>query len=219
LKWTLQPCILLERQRAGHAPQKLYLNLKISQVGSQLVWRLVVNNGKAEAAGAFEIERAVVDENTFLGPPLGDSKSDAEDAFFRFARVNVAGAEENLKAFAEIESFDAVLIQFEWFIVDGTDEILPGLHYGVENGTGAGKFLGLREHESGEFFTSELARAIEEGAVEIFVDGDLPGVERGESEIVAVLEFFVIDVEDFAGGFAGIAIPAVGENDAADVPE
>ena len=52
--------------------RKLYLNLQTSQVGSQLVWRLIVNNRKAEAAGALEIERAIVNENTLFGLSLGD---------------------------------------------------------------------------------------------------------------------------------------------------
>jgi len=90
--------------------QKLYLNLEISQVGSQLLWGLIVNNGKAEAAWAFEVEGTIVNENAFFGLALGDGEGDFEDACFRFARVNVAGAEENLEASAKVESFNAELI-------------------------------------------------------------------------------------------------------------
>jgi hypothetical protein len=69
-----------------------------------------VNHGKTEAARAVEIERAIVDENTFFGPALSNSKGDFEDALFRFARVHVAGTEENLEASAKVEGFDAILI-------------------------------------------------------------------------------------------------------------
>ncbi len=41
----------------------------------------------------------------------------------------------------------------------------------------------------------------------------------GKAQVVAVLEFFPIDVECFASGFARVAIPAVGEDDTADIPE
>ena len=34
-----------------------------------------------------------------------------------------------------------------------------------------------------------------------------------------VLEFFPVDIECFAGGFAGAAIPAVAKDNAADIPE
>ncbi len=77
----------------------------------------------------------------------------------------------------------------------------------------------MGEHEGGEFFAREFSGAIEEGAVEIFVNGDLAGVEGWKAKIVAILEFFPIDIECFAGGFAGVAIPAVGQDDAADVSE
>jgi hypothetical protein len=81
-------------------PQKLYLNLEISQVGSQLLWRLIVNDGEAKTARAFEIEGPVVDEDAFFGLALSDGERDTENAFFWFAGVDVAGAEENLKTFA-----------------------------------------------------------------------------------------------------------------------
>jgi len=53
---------------------KLYLNLKVSQVASQLLRRLVVNNGQSEAARAFQIEWAIVDERAFFGLALRDSQ-------------------------------------------------------------------------------------------------------------------------------------------------
>ena len=69
-----------------------------------------MNNGKAEATWAFEVEGTIVNENAFFGLALGDGEGDSEDACFRLARVNVAGAEENLEASAKVEGFDAILI-------------------------------------------------------------------------------------------------------------
>ena len=100
-----------------------------------------MNDGKTEAAWAFKIERAVVNEDAVFWGALSDGQGDAEDAFFRLARVDVTGAEENLEALAEVEGFDAVLIEFERFVVDGADEIFAGVRAGIENGAAARKFL------------------------------------------------------------------------------
>ncbi len=107
----MKPCPLLQFEDK-FPPAKLYLNLKISQVGPQPLRRLIVNDEKTQAAWAFKIERAIVDENAFCRLTLSDGKRDSEDAFFRFARVDVTGAEENLEALAEVKSFDAILIEF-----------------------------------------------------------------------------------------------------------
>src|SRR5438876_10491659 len=149
------------RKLAGQVLEKLYLNLKISQVGSQLVWRLIVNDGKTEASRAFEIEGAIINENAFFGCPLSDGKRDAENAFFGFARMDVTGTEKNLKTLAEVEGFDAVLIQFKRLVVDRSDEITARLRAGIENGSGAGKFPGLCKHEGREFLAGKFSRTIE----------------------------------------------------------
>src|SRR5580692_9015329 len=118
-----------------------------------------------------------------------------------------------------MKGFDAVLVQFERLVVNGADEIAAGIGKLVQNGARFRVFLGLSEHESSEFLAGEGARTIEQGAVEIFVEGDETGVERGERKIVAVLKFFPIQVESCRGLFSRGAIPSVGKNDATDVPE
>ncbi len=64
------------------------------------------------------------------------------------------------------------------------------------------EFDGLGVHEFHEFFAGEILRAVEEDAVEIFVEGDQSGVERWEAKVVAVLEFFPVQVKDLGGFFA-----------------
>src|SRR5215475_1032343 len=103
--------------------KELYLNLQIAKVSPELVRRSVVNDGQAETLWGFEVEGAVIDENTFFGLTLRDSEGYTEDAFFGLARVDIAGTEEDLKAPAKIESFDAVLIQLERLVVDSADKI------------------------------------------------------------------------------------------------
>jgi len=184
-----------------------------------LVRRLIVNDGKTEASRTFEIEEAIINENAFFGCPLSDGKRDAENAFFGLARMDVTGTEKNLKTLAKVEGFDAVLIQLKRLVVDRSDEVAAGLHAGLEDGAGSGIFPGLCKHEGGEFLAGKFSRPVEERSIEIFVDGNLSGIEGREAEIVAVLKVLPIKIEGVGGFLTGSAIPAVGENHAADIPE
>jgi len=65
--------------------------------------------------------------------------------------------------------------------------------------------------KAGEFFAGKFSGAVEKGAVEIFVQRDLARVECGKLRSWRSLKFFVVEIECVAGGFAGVAIPAVGE--------
>src|SRR5438874_2204150 len=132
--------------------------------------------------------------------------------------MEVAGAEKNLEAAAEVKGFDAVLIEFERLVVDGADEVAAGGNALIEDRTNRRKFLGLGEHERGELFAGKFARTIEESAIEIIVEGEMSRVEGRERKLVAVLEIFPIEMKGFAGLFAGTAIPAIGENDSTDIP-
>ena len=64
---------------------------------------LVVDGVHSETPRAFQIERAVVDEETLFGRALRDVEGGAKDQFFRFARSNVAGAEEDKKVPSQME--------------------------------------------------------------------------------------------------------------------
>ena len=184
-----------------------------------MLWVLIVNGIHAQATRALEVQRAVVNEDAFFWLTLSDFESDAENVFFRLAGADVARAEKDEKFFAQMESFDAVFVEFERLVVDSTDEIFLSLRQGTENSAGAGIFLGLGEHEGGELFASEGASAVEERAVEIFVERDEAGVEGREGEVVAVFEFFPVNVESAGAFTARVAVPTVGEDDSADVPE
>src|SRR5215472_8784010 len=102
--------------------------------------------------------------------------------------MDVAGAEKHEEISTQVEGFDAVLIQFERLVVDGAYEILFRARKFVEHCPGVGVFLGLREHEGGEFFARKWARTIKKRTVKVFVEGDLPGIKRRKGEIVAIVE-------------------------------
>src|SRR4030095_3276091 len=153
--------------------KELYLNLQIVQVGAQLIGRPVVDDGHAETARSFQVERPVINEDTLFGLALRDGESHTENVFRGLAGMDVAGTEEDLKASPKIERFDAILVQLERLVVDGADEVAIGGGALVENCAACGKLLGLSEHESGELFAREFARAVEKCAVEIFVERKL----------------------------------------------
>src|SRR5882724_9197731 len=80
----------------------------------------------SQTPGAFQIQRAVVDEKTLFGRALRDLEGQAKDQFFRFARWNVTGTEENQKISSKMERLNSVLIELQRLIIDGPDEYLPG---------------------------------------------------------------------------------------------
>src|SRR5260370_1428038 len=198
---------------------KLYINAILSKLRTQLLGVLVMNGVHPKAPRAFQVQGPVINEKTLLRLALGDFQSHAKDQLFGLAGSNVTGAEENEKVPSKVEGLDAVLVELQRFVIDGTDKIIPGASDLIENGARLRKFLGLREHESGEFLAREAARAIEQCPVEIFVQGDLPGIEGREREIVAILKFFPIQVKSDCGFFARSAVPTICQDDAADVPE
>src|SRR5215472_8246317 len=109
--------------------------------------------------------------------------------------MQVAGAEKDQEVSSQVKSFDTVLVEFERLVVDCADKVFLGGCYFIQNRPRVRILLGLRKHEGRKFLPRERARAVEQGTVEIFVQGDLSGVERREREVVAVLEFFPIEAK------------------------
>ena len=173
----------------------------------------------SQTPGAFQIQRAVVDEKTLFGRALRDLEGQAKDQFFRFARSNVTGTEENQKISSKMERLNSVLIELQRLIIDGPDEILPGGSDLIENRASFRILFRLGEHERGELLAREGARAIEQGSVQIFVEGDEAGIERGEGKFVAVAKFLPVQMEGIRGFFSRHVIPAIGQDDASDVPK
>src|ERR1700741_983994 len=173
----------------------------------------------AETPGIFEVEGAVVDEHGSFGRTLGEFECDAIDGLFRLAGIEVTGAEEGLEILAQAESLDAVIVEFTGLVIDGSNEVFAGAGNGGEDGAGLGVFPGLSKHKSGELFAGERPGPVEESAIEILVEGDLSGVEGGEGEVVALAKFFPVQAKVRRIGQDLLVIPAIGEDDAANIPE
>src|SRR6266481_4211711 len=161
----------------------------------------MVDHVKPKTAGTFKIEWPVVDKNALLRRALRDLEGDAEDGLFRLARTDIARAEEDEKIPAQVEGFDAVLVELEGLVVDRADEIFAGASGVGEDRSGFRIFFRLGEHEGCELLTREGARAVKEGALEIFIQRDVAGIERGKGQVMTVLKFFVVEVES-SGGLA-----------------
>ena len=178
-----------------------------------------MNRSETELAWAFEIQRAVVNEDAFLGDAPGDFERDFENRRFGLARVNIAGAEKHEKVAVEFKGFDAVFVQFERLVVDGADKIFFGIRNRVQHFARARKRLGLRIHEGNEFFARKRTWAIEKRPVEILLHRNLARVKSRKRKVVAIGELFPIEMKRFRRDFAGFMVPAVRQNNSADVPE
>src|SRR5262245_33491567 len=70
----------------------LYLNPVLAKLRAQLLRALVVNRVHAELSGTFQIQRAVIDEETLFRRPLRNFQRDAKNRFLGFARTHVTRA-------------------------------------------------------------------------------------------------------------------------------
>src|SRR5262249_41401908 len=113
----------LNRPGTSKTQGELYLNTELSQVGLQLLRVLKMNGLQTKLAGTFQVQGAVVNEDTFFRDALGDFERDFENRGLRLARMDVTGAEKHQKIASQFESFDAVFVEFEGLIVDGADEV------------------------------------------------------------------------------------------------
>src|SRR5579863_5535675 len=190
---------------------KLYLNAMLSKLGTQLVRILMVNDVEPQTSRTFQIERPVVDEDALLRWALCDLQSNPKDGFLGLARTNVTRAEEDGEIAAEMKRFDAVLVQLEGLVIDGADEVFAAAYCIRQDRARIRIFFGLRKHEGREFFARKRTRAVKKRAVEILIQRDVAGIESGERQIVAVLKFFVVEMESFGCLFARATIPSVGQ--------
>jgi hypothetical protein len=179
----------------------------------------MMNYAHAQAAGIFQIHGAVINEDAFFRRFLGYFQGHTKNGFFRFSRMDVAGTEKDLKVATKTELGDAVVVQFQRFVVNSCDKVLAGARGFRKDSASFRIFPGLRQHERDELCTAEGMRAVEESAIEILVESDLPRVEGGESEIVTVLEILPIELESFRSAPARFVLSTIGEDHAANIPK
>src|SRR5271165_1667463 len=172
-----------------------------------------------QATRIFQIHGPVIYEDALFSRPLRYGQSDAKDGFFRFAGVEITGAEKSGEVAAKVEGFDAVVVQLQRLVIDRSDKILAGARGSGQDRASFRVFPGLGKHEGRELFAGERMRTVEKGAVKILVKGDLPGVESGKSQVVAILKVLPIQLKSVGRLAPRFAIPAIGKNDATDIPK
>jgi len=104
----------------------------------------MVNHVHAQPARVLQVQGAVVNEHAFFGRPLGDFQSDTEYGFFRFAAVQVTGAEKGGEVLSQVECLDAVIVKFQRFVVNGGYEVLARARGCRKDSAGLGILPGLR---------------------------------------------------------------------------
>ena len=170
---------------------------------------LEVNGLHAEKLGALDVQFSVVNEDTFIGRGLSDLECATIDLAPRLAQAEITRAEEILEVVAQVKSFDAVEIQLTRFVVErGHPEAArPG--QGGEDGEGLRLHLRLAEHELAEVFAREVAAAVEDHPVEIFVEGETAFFKFAVNKLVPLIEFLFREGVLLDGPFSGFGAPGV----------
>src|ERR1700719_1108445 len=105
----------------------------LSKLRTQLLRILMVNRVHSLAPRAFEVERPVIDKKTLLRLALCDFERHAKNHFLGLPGSKVTRAEENEKIFAQVEGFNAVLVELQGLVIDGADEVFPRTRYLINN--------------------------------------------------------------------------------------
>lgn len=179
----------------------------------------VLDGADAEAARDLDEHFAVLEVEDVTGGDLRDVERGAVDVGVGFAEVDVAGRDEEVDKTVELEFADAVGVKFAAFVADDGD-LEPMLGFeGADVLDHVGQGLRLREHELAEIGDGEVALAVEDDALEIFLERELAFLIRIEGEVMTLRGLFGVEAEVLHCAGAGGAVPAVGEEDAADVDE
>src|SRR5260221_4050631 len=180
---------------------------------------LVMDHVHLQSPRALQIQRAVVNEHAFLRRTLRYFQRDAEDFLFRLPCVQVTGAEKNLKILAQAKRLDSIVVQFQRLIINGCDEILLDTRDIAKQLPRLGILLRLSKHERGIFLAGKRPGPVKQGSVQILIQSDLSHIERGKRQVVPLAELFQVQLKGLGGFHPGIVVPAVRQNNPADVPK
>src|ERR1700730_9509866 len=197
----------------------LYLNVVLLQITPQLLRVLIVDHVHSQPPRALQIQRPVIDKHALFGQPVRHFQRHTKDQLLWLARTNVTRAEENQEISAQIKRLDAVLVELQRLVIDCADKIFLGARHNIQNRARFPILLRLREHECRELFSRKRARTVKQRPVQILVQRDVPGIKGGKRQFVAVLKLFPIQIKNGSRLTARPAIPAVGEDDASNVPK
>src|ERR1700730_4473568 len=95
-----------------YAPQLRLCNIHATcrQIPSQLRRVLEMNRAHAQLPRTFQIQLPVVNEQTFVGLPLGHFERQLVDPLFRLSDAQIAGTEKSLELAPQIELMDSAFV-------------------------------------------------------------------------------------------------------------
>src|SRR3984957_12632753 len=198
---------------------RLYLNPKSFQFGSGLCGILVMNHVHPQSPRVLQIQLAVVNESALLRRPLRYLQRDPVDLLLRFSRVQITGAEKDLKVLAQAKRFNSIVIQLSRLIINGCYKIFFDTCHFPQQLPRFRILLRLGEHEGRKFLAGKSPRPVKQRSVQILVEGNLPGIECGEREVMPLSELLPVQLKGLYGFRPGIVIPAVRQNHPADAPK
>src|SRR5208282_168985 len=173
----------------------------------------------SQARGTVQIQGTIVDKTTLLGRPLRNLEGEVVDSVFRLAQSDETGAYEKAEDLAQAEGLNTKQIQFFRFIVDGGHQVSARVAEILSQLQSPGLRLREREHVLFESIEGEGSRAVEDGALQVFLQGDFAALERRDQHLMAAFEFDFIQIEVFESLLALLVVPCIAEQHAAYIPE
>lgn len=163
---------------------------------------------------------AIVEIDTLFWFCLRDAHGELEDSRVGFAHAHIAGRYKRIEAFMHPEFFDAVVIEFFAFIVNGDKPelvtvFLPELYQPVPRR----QFIGLFLHEINNGLFGKGSVFVKKGSIEVLVKCYLPYFIYIKNELVQDIHFFVGEPKFLCGGSSCIMTPSIAQEHAANVQE
>jgi len=176
----------------------------------------------AESAGGGAVLIFVVDEERGRGREAGDLYRVTVETWGGLHLVEVAGAKEVAEEAAEVEGVETVRVEFAALIIEGREAIAAGGLEGGEDVEALGvEDLGFGADQWPELVEGQLELWVreEDGIAEEILSGGKAALPEVVIDIVDGLVGREIDSERGEDVGALMDIPAIGEEDAAQVPE
>ena len=188
-----------------------------SQVPLQLPRIQKLNGVQAQPPRAFQVQRAVVDEDALFRLPLREVERQAVNLRVRFGYSQVAGAEEDGKVSRNPNFSMRWRFNSRDSLLSVASRTLSRLREPLNEGQRIGQRFRLRIHEIAHLLFAKGAGAVEDGAIEILIEVELPRVHRRAQHLVPALKIVAVQTELLHQPGALAVIPAVGQQHAAHV--
>src|SRR5260370_36807991 len=139
---------------------RLYLNPESFQFRTGLRGVLVMHHIHPQSSGVLEVQRSVINEYALLRRPLRPLQRYPEDLLLRLPRMQIAGAEKDLKVLAQPKRLNPRVVQFAWLIINGCYKIFFDTCYFPKQFACLRILRRLGKHEGRKFFAWETTPTV-----------------------------------------------------------